>query len=64
MTEGDQIKPGDVVQLKSGGPRMTVAVVETAPTGRLQYICEWFDADLKRLSAIFTPAVLVRAEKD
>jgi uncharacterized protein YodC (DUF2158 family) len=33
------MKPGDVVQLKSGGPPMTVESVE--PNG---VICSWFDA--------------------
>jgi uncharacterized protein YodC (DUF2158 family) len=58
MSEGTQFKPGDVVQLKSGGPKMTVSAAESSATGKVQYICEWFDADLKRLSAIFTPPVL------
>ena len=37
---------------------MTVSAVETVPAGKVQYVCEWFDGDLKRLSAIFTPPVL------
>lgn len=61
MNDLPQFKAGDVVRLKSGGPRMTVSAVETAPTGRVQYVCEWFDVDLKRLSAIFTPPVLMLA---
>jgi len=61
MSEVQQFKPGDVVQLKSGGPKMTVSSVESPPNGKVQYICEWFDADLKRLSAIFTPPVLMLA---
>ena len=40
----DEIQPGDVVQLKSGGPLMTVASVgETHMTGELSVWCEWFD---------------------
>lgn len=31
-------KPGDIVQLKSGGPAMTVS----SPTERGAYWCEWF----------------------
>lgn len=34
-----QIEPGDVVRLKSGGPRMTVQVRD--PAGGLR--CAWFD---------------------
>jgi uncharacterized protein YodC (DUF2158 family) len=32
------VKPGDVVQLKSGGPLMTVLAVEKAGV-----VCTWFD---------------------
>ena len=60
MADTVQFTPGDVVQLKSGGPKMTVAAVETGSGGRTQYICEWFDKDFKRLSAIFTAPVLMR----
>jgi uncharacterized protein YodC (DUF2158 family) len=38
-------KVGDVVQLKSGGPRMTIANMKSNPAGVL---CAWFDeADVK-----------------
>jgi uncharacterized protein YodC (DUF2158 family) len=37
-----QIKPGDVVQIKSGGPRMTVASVSDLD-GLPTVVCEWFD---------------------
>jgi hypothetical protein len=40
---------------------MTVSVVEQPQPGKLQYVCEWFDADLKRLSAIFIQPVLTPA---
>jgi uncharacterized protein YodC (DUF2158 family) len=38
-----QLKPGTVVQLKSGGPKMTVVREEVRfekPTGNV--VCEWF----------------------
>ncbi len=39
----NEIKPGDVVELKSGGPEMTVAFAD----GRQLY-CRWFaGADVK-----------------
>lgn len=33
------IKPGDVVQLKSGGPEMTVSYLDDN-----EAYCEWFDS--------------------
>ncbi|MBP0438001.1 DUF2158 domain-containing protein [Tianweitania sediminis] len=33
-----ELAPGDVVQLKSGGPRMTIEKVEGA-----QAVCAWMD---------------------
>jgi uncharacterized protein YodC (DUF2158 family) len=44
------IKPGDIVKLKSGGPRMTVCVIK-ADT---HVECRWFDPTLKIQWAIFT----------
>jgi uncharacterized protein YodC (DUF2158 family) len=40
----DQIKEGDVVQLKSGGPKMTVTKVEQW-NGRARAWCDWFSGD-------------------
>ncbi len=39
-----KFQPGDIVQLKSGGPAMTIAEVNTdSMTGRFRgYFCEWF----------------------
>lgn len=34
-------KPGDVVELKSGGPKMTVRSYE--PQDSAEVTCEWFD---------------------
>ena len=36
----EQIKPGDIVSLRSGGPRMTIATVD----GQSAF-CEWFTDD-------------------
>lgn len=45
----DKYKVGDVVQLKSGGPRMTISSVPRGPDpsiigdkGKSQYGCNWF----------------------
>ena len=35
----NKYKPGDIVQLKSGGPSMTVSKADTDGEG---YWCEWF----------------------
>ena len=51
-------KPGDVVQLNSGGPKMTVAVVQSDGTLR----CVWFHEDGKADSGVFAQ-VAIRAAK-
>lgn len=51
----DKFKPGDVVQLKSGGPLMTVM-------GRTQYgvyACEWFDKNHVSHSDTFAATSLI-----
>lgn len=56
----DDLKTGDVVQLKSGGPRMTVTQVgEAAMTGRKTVWCIWFDRTTK-LDGDFPPETLER----
>jgi uncharacterized protein YodC (DUF2158 family) len=47
---------GDVVRLKSGGPKMTVE--EVSPGG---VNCSWFEKE--RRTDRFNPAMLVRVEK-
>jgi len=38
-----KFSPGDIVQLKSGGPAMTISkVTENDFSSRLGYQCEWF----------------------
>jgi uncharacterized protein YodC (DUF2158 family) len=41
----DEFKPGDVVQLQSGGPRMTVSAVYRNSDGIISAYCAWFDGD-------------------
>lgn len=48
------IQIGDVVQLKGGGPQMTVESLQSA-TGKLK--CVWFD-ESKRMVGVFDPATL------
>ncbi|SIS85811.1 YodC family protein [Phaeovulum vinaykumarii] len=53
-----KFKPGDIVQLKSGGPSMTVSEVATNYKGNFTgYQCEWFKGASKE-SAHFTEETL------
>ncbi len=43
-----EIKAGDIVQLKSGGPKMTVSTVSTPMGGTtLHAWCDWFEGTKK-----------------
>jgi uncharacterized protein YodC (DUF2158 family) len=53
-----KIKVGDIVQLKSGGPLMTVIAVESEKVWT-----HWFDKDGKRQEMTFLDATL-RIESD
>jgi uncharacterized protein YodC (DUF2158 family) len=57
-----QFQPGDVVRLKSGGPRMTV--VNYGKYGmaatKESYKCKWFDDKNKLVEDTFTEAELER----
>lgn len=50
-----QLQIGDVVQLPSGGPKMTVGGVKKATV-----LCIWFTADGEIRKEDLTPAVLVK----
>jgi uncharacterized protein YodC (DUF2158 family) len=41
----EQLKPGDVVRLKSGGPEMTIEEIGDYSwgSGRMQARCKWFE---------------------
>lgn len=56
----EQFKPGDVVQLKSGGPLMTIAHYASDFE---QFWCEWFDGK-KEKGHHFSPAVLKKVSED
>ena len=51
VTRMTNVMEGDVVQLKSGGPKMTVDDVSDQ-AGRLQAKCSWFN-DAIRMSDLF-----------
>lgn len=48
-----KFKPGDIVQLKSGGPAMTVSEIRTSyGSGKFEgYWCEWFKGASKERAA-------------
>lgn len=51
---------GDVVQLKSGGPSMTIDSHDDATD---EYVCSWFDKS-ERMQARFQEPVLKLIEKN
>lgn len=60
----DTFKVGDVVQLMSGGPKMTVVKVDRLPSGGDTFIvASWF-AGSKHEKANFPPDALKRADDD
>ena len=48
-------KAGDIVQLKSGGPDMTIEKAEGLTDGKIK--CIWFDGD-KKTHDFFVPETL------
>ena len=50
-------KVGDVVQLKSGGPLMTISQIGADVNGRPRVWCDWFDGN-KMANALFPPESL------
>lgn len=53
----DQFKPGDVVMLKSGGPKMTVNDVGPDFGGKPKVWCTWFEGP-KKFNDAFEPTSL------
>ena len=41
MIEAKVYKTGDIVQLKSGGPKMTVKLYRPLPEGGSEVTCQW-----------------------
>jgi uncharacterized protein YodC (DUF2158 family) len=54
---GEEFKAGDLVELKSGGPEMTVKEAGKANSGKYLVWCDWFD-DSKKMSDAFAPESL------
>jgi uncharacterized protein YodC (DUF2158 family) len=53
-------KVGDIVQLRSGGPPMTVSQVNTNLVGCIEIKCQWFYGMM--WTATFVPEVLIPSE--
>jgi uncharacterized protein YodC (DUF2158 family) len=62
VTKMNEIKLGDVVQVKSGGPRMTVSAVYRNPDGVPSAYCDWFDGKKTQKNS-FPIASLKHAEE-
>jgi uncharacterized protein YodC (DUF2158 family) len=58
----NEFKPGDVVVLKSGGPKMTVAQAGYDNYNRPTVWCDWFEGH-KKVSATFPPTSLEHSDK-
>jgi uncharacterized protein YodC (DUF2158 family) len=56
MSDGP-FKVGDIVELKSGGPPMTVVQVSTNMVGHSVLTCQWFFGSMQ--TAMFRPDVLI-----
>ncbi|HVB78958.1 MAG TPA: DUF2158 domain-containing protein [Candidatus Binataceae bacterium] len=57
----DEMKVGDIVQLKSGGPDMTIEHIDTWGSDHVSAKCVWFDGS-KRKAEVFALAILKKAE--
>ena len=55
----EQFKPGDVVKLKSGSPKMTVTSVGDR-LGTLSVWCSWFDEKNKPQNEVFPVEAVVK----
>ncbi len=56
----DQFKVGDIVELRSGGPPMTVTEVNTNLVGHCEIRCQWFFCKME--TGTFSPSVLIPSQ--
>jgi uncharacterized protein YodC (DUF2158 family) len=61
MANQTSLKAGDVVELKSGGPKMTIKHVGDN-YGVIEAYCQWFDGT-KLLEGSFPPESLKKSEE-
>lgn len=60
MSMSTAFKPGDLVRLKSGGPKMTVS----HRTGENELCCIWFASEGKKQNDVFKGETLKLVEDD
>lgn len=60
MTE--LFRPGDVVRLKSGGPKMTVTSMGDDGYGKMKVWCDWFDGT-RKMDNDFEPSSLAHVQE-
>lgn len=53
----DDMSPGDIVQLKSGGPDMTVEDIEDHGDDGVRLICSWLGNERRRFGSFATETV-------
>ena len=58
---GDELKVGDVVEIKSGGAKMTVQEIDSYGGTNEKALCVWFEKN-KRDEAVFEFAMLKKVE--
>lgn len=51
---------GEIVQLKSGGPAITVTALSTSPGRTPLYVCQWMDKDHRAQTGTFPREALTR----
>lgn len=56
----NQLKVGDIVVLKSGGPQMTVVELDLVINGKFLTECVWFSKEEKLEQGLFNPLILSR----
>ncbi len=56
----DDLKVGDIVELMSGGPPMTVAEINVNLVGDCEVVCCWFFGKIEKAS--FAPELLKPSE--
>jgi uncharacterized protein YodC (DUF2158 family) len=61
MSQEKQLAKGDVVRLKSGGPKMTISSISTGTSPRA--FCNWFDHANTLQSVGFEVSSLILADK-
>ena len=61
---GSEIRVGDVVQLKSGGPKMIVAGLGHYDSMENGAKCSWFDTNDQQITAIFAVETLKKVDAE